>query len=450
MRYDTALDAWQSLSEEDQFAIINYHDGIEKMIMQIQVPRAEVIASSDMIWLFPVPAAPETVSVRHFQTMPRLDGEPLTTSVHNRISDSDSWAYSFGTQIYSLPVVALVHIMTLGYSGTGGIGDDQVVSYAVLEQYGVTTEVLETDSPEALIAHLASEGVALSDAAEDLVGEYVDSGHSIVTTRVSNVTQFVAQSSLVPNENAYSLGIGVEFPCDEIFYPLRMTSAYDTLEIPITVQVLGFVTPEAYPAGDALSFTCEYKVQEAYAPPSWYYGYSSYYEHERIDLEQSRLDHAYFFEEQIDANGGSSLLLDVDYTVVMFDGLAGALSEDLTLSDHSPFVVGSVGFLGDNPWIAVLAVTAGVSCIASLVAFVVVFGWNSRLAARAALLGVFNVLSLIGYYAAYAALLAPKLDRGSVVVRKKCRRFIALFSALFLSVLLEVYFVFISGYVVGV
>ncbi|HIH01687.1 TPA: DUF2330 domain-containing protein [Thermoplasmata archaeon] len=447
MRYDTALDAWASLSEKDQFAIINYDDGIEKMIMQIQVPRDEVIASSDMVWLFPVPAAPETISLRHFQTIPRLDGDPLSESVHRRVSDSDSWAYSFGTQIYTLPVVAVAFFMVFGFSG-GGAYDDLVDSYAVLEQYGVTTEVLEADSPEALIAYLASEGVALSETAEDLVGEYVDSGHSIVTTRISNVTQFVAESSLVPNENAYSLGIGVEFPCDEIFYPLRMTSAYDTLEIPITVQVLGFATPEAYPAGDTLSFTCEYRVQESYAPPSWYHPYSPY--DESIDWEQSRLDHAYFFEEQIDANGGHITLSDVDYTVVRFDGLAGALSEDLTMSDQSPFVTSTMGFLGDNPWVVVLALTAVVSCVASLAAFVIIFGWDSRLAGRAALVGAFNLLSLVAFYIAYVVLLAPKLDRQDVVVRRKCRRFIALFSGLFLGVLLEICFVFFSGYVVGV
>lgn len=449
MRYDTSLDAWRSLTERDQFCIINYHAGIEKMIVQIQVPRYEVSSSEKVAWLFPVPATPESVSLRHLQTIPRLDGDPLGASVYERISESRSWAYPFATQIYTAPAIFLGYMILLGFGGTSGANADQVYTYEVLEQYGVTSEVLDAETPEALSAYLALKGLVLPETAENLIARYVNSGHSIVLSWISDVLEFVSEASTLPGGNAYSLGIGVEFPCDEIFYPLRMTSAYDTLEIPITVQVLGHVTPEAYPAGGELRFSCEYRVQRTYAPLTEYHDYIPYYEIGRINYSESRAEYMYFLEEQIDANHGSLYLRNVDYTVVTFDGPAGALSEDLRFSDSSPIAVSATGFLGDNPWVVVLALTVLASCVSSLLAFTIVIGWNSRFMARVALLGLFNVLSLIAYYAAYVVWLEPKFVSNNSLVRRKRRRFVAMFSVLFISQMFEIYLIFFSGYVVG-
>jgi hypothetical protein len=450
MRYDTALDAWESLTERDQFCIINYDGGIEKMIVQIEVPRLELSSSEKMAWLIPIPAAPEEVSLRHFQTIPRFDGDSLESAVYDEVSGSRYWYYPFATQIYTAPVL-LATYLALGFGGTSGSDAGLVDTYAVVDRYGVTSEVLDADSPEAMSAYLALKGLTLPESAETHLAHYLNSGHSIVLSWISDVGAFISGAMTLSGGNSYSLGIGAEFPCDEIFYPLRMTSVYDTLEIPITVQVLGHVTPEAYPTRWDLRFSCEYRIQDTYAPMSAFdlYGYLPLYAIDKINFTESREEYEYFLDEQISANRGSLSLRDVDYTVVTFDGPAGALSEDLRFSDSSPIAVASIGFVGDNPWVVVLAMTVLASCLSSLLAFAIVIGWKTRFMARVALLGVFNLLSLIGYYMAYVDWLEPRLERGGIEVKGMRPRLIFVFSALFMSQVLEVYLVFFSGLIVG-
>ncbi|MDH3365158.1 MAG: hypothetical protein OEM29_04040 [Thermoplasmata archaeon] len=430
-RYDTARDAWYTLAERDQFCIINYDDGIEKMIVQIQLDGSELRSSEKIAWLFPIPALPESVSLRHFRVIPRFDGYSLGSAVLEKVADSTSWSFAFGTQLYTAP--ALGYYATLGFGGSSGI-EDSVESYAILNQYGVTTEVLAVDSSEALGVYLTSKELALPEEAELAIENYLDGDYSFVLSWVSSVSSFLTQAFKIPGTDTYSLGIGVEFPCDGIFFPLEMTSAYDTLEIPITVQVLDHVTPDEYPSGGNLDFSCKYRVQDTFRPTEF--------------LEKYIEEFDYFFAEQIAANDGSLFLKSVDYTVVRFDGPAGELTEDLWLSDSRPLSVSSLQFVGDHPWLVVLAVFILVSCISSLVACVIIFGWNARLTRTYIILGAANLFSIAGYYFAYDAV-TPRLERENVNTERKGWRLMLLFSGLFIYQLGFVYFVFFYRPTVG-
>jgi hypothetical protein len=430
-RYDTARDAWYTLAERDQFCIINYDDGIEKMIVQIQLDGSEVRSSEKIAWLFPIPALPESVSLRHFQIIPRFDGYSLGSAILEKVADSNSWSYAFGTQLYTVPALA-VYYATLGF-GSSSI-EDSVESFAVLNQYGVTTEVLAVDSSEALGVYLTSKELALPEEAELAIEDYLDGDYSFVLSWVSSVSSFLTQAFKIPGTDAYSLGIGVEFPCDGIFFPLEMTSAYGTLEIPITVQVLDHVTPDEYPSGGNLDFSCKYRVQETFRPTEF--------------IERYLEEFDYFFAEQIAANDGSRYLKSIDYTVVSFDGPAGELTEDLWLSDSRPLSVSTLHFVGDNPWLVTLAVLILVSCISSLIACVILFGWNARLTRTFILLGVANIFSIIGYYFAYD-LSKPILERENVDFERKGWRLVLLFSAFFIYQLGFVYFLFFYSPTVG-
>lgn len=445
----TALDSWDTLAEKDQFCIINYQDGIEKMIVQIQLDGTEVRSVDKIAWLFPIPATPESVSLRHFQTIPRFDGDSLGSAVLEKVADSPSWGYAFGTQLYTLPVIATVgYIMILGYGGSTGVGDS-VESYAVLDQYGVTSEVLTADNSETLGAYLTSKGLTLPEEAELAMENYLGGGYSIVLSWISSVSSFLTQAFKMPGTDAYSLGIGVEFSSDEIFFPLEMTSAYGTLEIPITVQVLDHVTPDEYPSGGNLDFSCKYRVQDSYSPlgyNTWYYDYEL---RSRINVTESREEFEYFFAEQIAANHGSTYLESVDYTVVRFDGPAGELSEDLWLSDSPPLSVSTVRFVGDNPWLAMLVVLILVSCVSSLVACVIALGWNVRFKRTFFLLGLFNLASIFGYYCAYMEIVKPRLKRENVDVEGRGFWLMTMFSALCIFQLAVVYLFFFHVPTVG-
>ena len=445
--YNT-LDAWETLAERDQFCIINYHDGIEKMIVQIQLDGPELRSSDKVAWLFPIPATAESVSLRHFQIIPRFDGDSLGSAVLEKVADSSSWSYAFATQLYTLPVIGTYSVMMLGF-GTNSAADS-VESFAALDQYGVTSEVLAADSSEALGAYLTSKGLTLPEDAEYAMENYLGGDYSIVLSWISDVSSFLTQAFKMPGTDVYTLGIGVEFPCDGIFFPLEMTSAYGPLEIPITVQVLDHVTPDEYPSGGNLDFSCKYRVQDTYEQLSeydtWHYDYPLI---SRINFTESREEFDYFFAEQITANRGSSSLESVDYTVVRFDGPAGELTEDLWLSDSRPLSVSTLGFVYDNPWLVTLAVLILVSCVSSLIACAIVLGSNARFMRTFILLGLFNVATIFGYYCAYMEIVKPRLKKENVDVERKGLRLMAMFSALFVIQLASVYFLFFYSPTVG-
>lgn len=433
VRYSTALDAWSTISEEEQFCIINYHDGVEKMIVQIQLNRDEVLYSSKIAWLFPVPSAPEDVSLRHLQTVPRLDGDPLGSVVLDEVVDDPSWYYAYATQLYTIPFVGLMYLANTGFGSSSGAVDEGVQSFAVLDQYGVTTEVLAVDSAEALGEHLRAKDITLPESTGPAVEEYLGGDYSFVLSWVSNVTDFLSEAVVLPGTFGYSIGVGVEFPCEEMFFPLRMTSAYGSMRIPITVQVLDFVTPDRFPSSDTLDCTCGYRVQDTYSP---LYPYLApqypYWMISKLNLTTAQEDFRYFFAEQI-SEQDTERLRSVDYTVMRIEGPAEDLSEDLWFDDSPPLSISAVGYLCDNPWPLVVAVLAAISCTSSLIACSIVFGWDRRLSRTYVLLGVFNLLTLIGYCIAYRRLLEPRLRAKNAVTDRKLLRLALVFSVLFIS-----------------
>jgi len=296
-RYDGMLETWNALAERDQFCIINYHDGIEKMVIKIQVDGPELRSSEKVAWLFPVPGDPERVSLRHFQMTPIFYGDSLGSAALDRVADSTSWGLAFGTQFYTAPAI-LTAYMVHGYGGTGSASDSVDVS-GVLEQYGVTSEVLTAYTSGALNDYLISKGLTLPDMAGIAIRNYVYGGYSIVLSWISNVSAFLTEAFRAPGIDAYSIGIGVEFPSDDIYFPLKMTSAYGELEIPITVQIVDHVTPRAYPSGDGLDFSCGYEVHEGYSESAVIY---MSYEYARINITEYLEEYNYFFAEQIAGN----------------------------------------------------------------------------------------------------------------------------------------------------
>jgi len=437
--YYSMLERWEALAEKDQFCIINYHDGIEKMVVKIQLDGRELRSSDKVAWLFPVPGDPESVSVKHFQATPMFYGDSLGSAVLDRVADSTSWGVALGTQLYTIPAVVTTYLLTSGFGSASGGRDSEFVEVSsALEQYGVTSEVLTAQSPAALDDYLVLKGLTLPQEAQAITADYLDGDHSFVLSWISDVPTFLEEASRMPEVDAYSVGVCVEFPSDDIFFPLKMTSAYGELEIPITVQIVGHVTPKAYPSSDDLSFSFKYDVQEFFGPV--YRSSMNYTEYEE--------DYDYFFSEQIAGNDGKRHFKSIDYTEVIFDGPASELSEDLLLSDSRPLVVSTLNLVYDYPWLVVLTVFVWVSCVSSFIACTIIFGWNARLAWTYVILGLANLLTIVGYFFAYRYV-KPMLRYENVNVERKTWRLILVFSVVFFCILVPVYLSFFLVPTVG-
>lgn len=436
VRYDTALDAWSALAERDQFSIINFEDGVEKMIISIQLDASETQTANSIAWLVPLPAPPEQVSLRLMSIVPRLNGTPIVSAAAHEITDDPMWLYTYGTQLYTLPITGF-QFLTMGYGVSSGTSDIQ--TYGSVVGLGITSEVIGTNSSEALDYYMEAKGLTLSESAKPFIDEYVGMDYSLVLSWISDVSEFsrTAMKALVDGTLTYTAGVEAEFQTDDIFYPLKLTRAYGALELPITVQVLGHVAPMDYPSGHGLEISWGHYVEDEYEPVSEEYfmsGHGQYYQYSSsLNFSQIRDDFQYFFDEQVSPN--RFYLRDVDYTTFRIEGPANELTSDLWLADSEPVSASAVEALGAAPWLLPVLTLVLASLLSGFLSGSLVFRGLPVSRPKLAALGILNLGTLLGVYLGYIFLVEKRGSPESrEVYRRGCIRYVWCFSFAFLLI----------------
>ena len=82
--YTTSLEQWIVLSQEKQIGIINYEDGYEKLIIVIDVKNSS-LNGEKAVWIFPIPANPDEVTIDVINNIPNLDGYDIRYSARQGI-----------------------------------------------------------------------------------------------------------------------------------------------------------------------------------------------------------------------------------------------------------------------------------------------------------------------------------------------------------------------------
>ena len=439
-RYVTADDAWATATERAQFGIINFNAGQEKMILSIQVEAADL--SSDVTrtaWIFPIPSDPQDISLDHLALTPRMTGEPINRLAAKAVSGDPAWAYCvLGSQLYTFPLVAslLLYTVMLPMGGPGGIGNNSVMNFERMEKHGVTSEVISAESSDALFNYIHGKGIDLPETAKSALAGYIGKNYSLVLSQITNLDIFRASAQVVNQGGVgvYVMGIEVDFPSKDIFFPLKLTSVYEDAQIPIVVQVLGNVKPIVYPASNSdLRMTVNYSVQERYyiTDAQNYMQYASYFVSPE-DIQQSKE----FFTEQLDAQHLSydwrpfdtgAWMTNIHYTTVTFNGSASALKEDLWMSDAEPLAVAGANIGADYPLLPILMIFVLLSCLSSLITG----AWlhRGKRSDLFVIVGLANVLTLIGVWATYDKIIKPQI---ADPLEKK-RSFIWRFSLVYLT-----------------
>jgi len=421
-RYVTAEDAWRTATERAQFGIINFNAGQEKMVLSIQVEAADLSSAvTRTAWIFPVPSDPQDVSLDHLALTPRMEGEPINRQAAKAVSEDYAWAYCIlGSQLYTVPfmVPLLLYTMVLGIGGPGGTGGygDQVMNYDRMEKYGVTSEVISAESSNALYNYVQGKGIDLPDTAWAILVGYIGKNYSLVLSQITDLDSFRVNAQMVNRDGVgvYVMGIEVDFPSKDIFFPLKLTSVYENAQIPIVVQVIGNVKPTVYPASNSdLRMTVDYSIQERYditdAPN--YMQYGSYFVSQE-DIQQTKE----FFTEQLDAQHLSydwrpldtgAWMTNIHYTTVTFNGSASALNEDLWMSDVEPLAVTGANIGTEYPLLPIILIFVLVSCLSGLITGAWLYrGKRSNLFV---IVGLANLLTLAGVWMAYNRIIKPRI-----------------------------------------
>ena len=464
VRYTTSGEAWGHASERSQFAIINYADGYEKMIISIQVGQSELELGSELFWLFPIPSKPSDVKVNISSNVPRIEGGPMGANLKKDVANDKLWLICTASQFYSAPLALFAMLIGMGSTGGTGVGTNySATAYQIAEKYGLTSVVLSATDAEGLQFYFDSIGLSIPDGDLSLVTEYINSGFSFVATRISDLDSF--RQSAKSWNGAYILGVEVCFPSDQIFFPLELTSVYGAADIPITVEVIDSCSISRSPPQNAsLKITANYSAVDGefliWGYPPYYYGYPGYYGYQMAGSGGDKELLLDFFSEQIGANWREKpnrdyySIKDPKMTTVTIEGKAYALTEDLWMADSPPMPVALGNFMVENPWSVVGFIFTLVSMAAGLIAGLLLDRKVKHIP-HYLLVGIANNLTVLASIALFNEFQdrwkekeeSPFDEYGPPKKRSRFRaglRFFAIFSPTFLSLL------FLSWYIIAV
>jgi len=433
IRPDPYSDRWDYLGQNRQLALINYRNGLQKMILSINMKET----NKEAVWIFPVPAEPNKVVIDVVTKLPGLRGKDVKKEAETRLFEINKVLQI--TQIY--PIIFLKNYISPPYPRydypilpeSGAIRGDRLKSditiYEHLEKEGITTEIITAKTAKALRQYLQNKNLKVEITSIPALNYYIGKEYTFVVSWISktnnNIITPYYQSTTPPHQSGQR-GVFVTFPTKKIYYPLILTSVYGSEVIPITIRIIGFVSPKVFK--DIKDYTkISYFIDEYY----------------RVEPELKNFYGASY-------NGVKK---KIKYTKIEINAPSKMLTEDLWISKRSPLKASLASFFAKNEAISTILLLILNSIIAGLLAGVIVFkeARNIKGLVKFGLIGIFNCLSIIGLIIAVSFTKTKKIkkedeklleklkQRGfsiQALQRKDSRKliFVPLFSGLFLVI----------------
>jgi len=219
-------------SEETQVAAINYENGREKLLLAVKLRELE---DSSVVWIIPVPANASDVKINILKEFPRFYGSDILLLAGEARKDavaiaSHSFIFTSISQIYTFPLLFYwVGGLTATFAGDGG-----VEVHTHIEKEGIVSEVVTAEHANALHDYLEGKNITIPTGSISVIDDYIGKTYSFVVSWVRSI------------EEGKMPAIFVDFPTDEIYYPLKPTSVYGDARIPVLIYVVGYAELNTY------------------------------------------------------------------------------------------------------------------------------------------------------------------------------------------------------------
>ncbi len=408
--YDSDMELWELQDMNRQLCVINYENGVENMILSIDVSD---LHGEKAVWIFPVPAKPEKITIGIIKGFPRLWGYEVKRKADETISSVFNIMRL--SQVYTLPIWFF-------YASSGKLGaaiegiDEGITIHEHIEKMGITTELVTAEDENAFYNYLSSKNLHLPSHLKSILEDYIGKEYSFVVSWISDVEKFKQESAISYRHGKIInvIGVSISFPTDEIYFPLKPTSVYGNQKIPILIYVMDHVTPNLYP--EIKNYVqVNYFVQKHYYVPSPLLS---------------------FFN-------GKSRIENLKYTKIKIDAPSKYLIKDLWIKDSAPLDIVLSDFINEYAILWGVIFFTLSSCLASMFAGMLVFRKDRPSKKKFALFGLWNFLTLIGFVAASMSLRTKKLkpeseqelkSQGLVIWDSRKVLFIFLFTIFFLVI----------------
>lgn len=405
-------DRWTLASQQDQLCAINYKDGVEKMVLAVSMKEA--LKGTKAVWIFPVPALPDKVTVDVISTVPVPEGHSVTQKGQDGLELIQAMAYSpLGVLGFSSGIIKIdmprsePRVPSPVPAAASGPGEPDVVVHKSIEKKGMTTELISAESAEGMLLYLKQKGAALDRSSLSIIREYIGKKYSFTVSWISDLDSF-RQSRARPGnvssqtDTGGTMGIAVSFPTEKIFFPMRLTSVYGEQVVRMRVYVMGYVVPELA-LGRDVPGRISYRRADAFDPG------------DNQDLR------AFF--------GTGERIRGLRYTQIDIETWAEWLDRDLWAAPGAPLSIHFMEMIAVHSKITAAVLISLLSCLSGLLAGIIVF--SGRRPGKFALLGLWNWLTVL--LVAWAVWSLQKKDRGISPGKRRLWSFVIVFEVVYLG-----------------
>lgn len=230
----------QPVTQHEQVAAIHLHDGIQRMLIAVNVDLEE---DQHGLWIFPVPGRPETTQVDLVTEFPVLRGRDPFGAAREGLSNLGlaTRASQVYTVLCCLPGLSMTR---------GGIAQEHVT----IEKWGLRAATVSADSVDALATYVQQQHPAVTPADLASFEPYCNADYVLVVAWVTSHAKLREEFGAAAAESGpgHWPTLFVQFPTAEAFYPMRPTGSYGDAPMRVRLYITGFVRPQTAPAFEQL------------------------------------------------------------------------------------------------------------------------------------------------------------------------------------------------------
>ncbi|MFH1750208.1 MAG: hypothetical protein ABH863_00865 [Candidatus Micrarchaeota archaeon] len=392
-------DRWNLHPESNQYAIIDYNDGYERLGLTVEFAASS--KGTNAVWVVPIPSNPTRADIKLIDGFPVPSGRSIRDSARESVNLASLAAVVYGTFPLSIPLALFPIILLRGTltsfgASMGMDGSSYYDGISIFQRVtlgGVTSDLVGTSDPSELENYLQSKGVVLAGEYKLILENYVEKDYSFVVTYITDWQKFQLQKGSRDYYGNYRssettpITLRIGFPSEKPYFPLKLTSMYGDRVIPITIYMMGNYMPQLY-SGLGGGIKADYfrngnvvDNRNYYVQQSEYYDSSGNYIGPAIEE---------FFRP------GRSLS-NLDYTKFTINEPSANFKDDLWFTAGLPMNFEVKKVIADNFWVVLILIMAMTSAVASVAAGRLAFKGGSIGDMRLAMHGLWNFTTMIGF-----------------------------------------------------
>lgn len=227
--------------QNTQVGFISFENGIQKILINVNFIHNTTSVNKGF-WIFPLPCTPQNAQIDIIKGLPTIESWPIQHILLNKILNF------METSVYQGYLPALVINTGSNYFLKTFETKGMAETHKSIIKYGVTSELVSFDNVNQCKNYFAKKTIAIDEKLQKLIDEYISKNNLFVVSYISDSNEFnkihdkIRYNNIIENE----IQVYISFKTDRIFYPLRLTSLYNDLVIPMTIYIYGYKTAELY------------------------------------------------------------------------------------------------------------------------------------------------------------------------------------------------------------